>query len=56
MTTVPSLGTVREASARIASEIPEIRRKLESLHEVEAQAERLHDEMIDQAGGVAAVR
>jgi hypothetical protein len=52
MVTAPSLGTVREAFARIESEIPEINRKLQSLHEVEAQAERIRDEMIDQAAGV----
>jgi DNA-binding helix-hairpin-helix protein with protein kinase domain len=52
MITAPSLGTVREASARLENEIPEMSRALESLHEVEAQAERLRDEVIDKAAGV----
>ena len=52
MITAPSLGTIRETSARIEREIPEINRKLQSLHEVEAQAERLRDDMIDQAAGI----
>ena len=49
MIKAPSLGKVREEAARIEIEIPVITRKLESLRDLEVHAERLREEMIDQA-------